>query len=172
MAPRHLSEVEAIVRSSALFSEEEIAVALEVCTAAVLEGPASGYRGLSAESGDHLSAFAVYGPIPETDHAWDLYWIATAREARGTGVGSRLLAALEAEVMACAGRLLVAETSSREEYRDTRTFYERRGYGAVPRDRARLRDFYRPGDDRLLLIKRFERIVHPADALANGDPGS
>jgi hypothetical protein len=75
-------------------------------------------------------------------------------------------------VIACAGRLLVAETSSREEYQDTRTFYEHRGYGAVPSDRARLCDFYRPGDDRLLFAKRFGRTLHPADPLANGDPES
>lgn len=172
MILRRLSEVESIVRSSALFSEEEIAVALEVCMAAVLEGPESGYRGMTAESGDYLVAFAVYGPIPETDGAWDLYWIATAWEARGTGAGSRLLAAVEAEVIACAGRLLVAETSSREEYLDTRAFYEHRGYGVVPGDRARLRDFYRPADDRLLLVKRFGHVVHPTAALANGDPES
>ena len=48
-------------------------------------------------------------------------------------------------------RLLVIETSSRSDYTRTRAFYSRRGYA----DAARVSEFYAPGDDRIILTKRF-----------------
>ncbi len=43
-------------------------------------------------------------------------------------------------------RMLVVETLSRSDYAATRAFYERRGYDET----ARVRDFYAPGDDRII----------------------
>jgi hypothetical protein len=52
------------------------------------------------------------------------------------------------------------ETSGRDEYLPTRGFYAARQYAAS----ARVRDFYAPGDDRIIFTKRLTpRSVH-ADA--------
>jgi hypothetical protein len=48
---------------------------------------------------------------------------------------------------------LVVETSSRSDYAPTRGFYGRRGYTEA----ARVREFYAPGDDRIIYTKRFHR---------------
>jgi ribosomal protein S18 acetylase RimI-like enzyme len=47
-------------------------------------------------------------------------------------------------------RLLVVETSSRDDYSSTRRFYETRGMNEA----ARLADFYAPGDARVVYVKR------------------
>jgi hypothetical protein len=52
--------------------------------------------------------------------------------------------------------MLVVETSSRPEYAPTRAFYERRGYAEA----ARMREFYAPGDDRVIFTKRFQGILN------------
>jgi ribosomal protein S18 acetylase RimI-like enzyme len=51
------------------------------------------------------------------------------------------------------GRLLIAETSSKESYGGTVRFYRRRGYERA----SRIRDFYDAGDDKLIFVKRFSR---------------
>jgi ribosomal protein S18 acetylase RimI-like enzyme len=96
-----------------------------------------------------LLGYANYGPTPHTDRTWDLYWIAVAREAHGKGVGSALLAEVERRLKEAGARLLLIETSSRTDYDATRGFYVARGYT----EQARIRDFYAPDDDRVMLTK-------------------
>ena len=73
--------------------------------------------------------------------------------------GTRLLAEVERRLGENAGRLLVVETSGRAAYAPTRAFYARRGYTEV----ARVRDFYAPGDDRIVFTKRLSPAApfHP-----------
>ena len=47
------------------------------------------------------------------------------------------------------GRRVYIETSSKAIYRDTRVFYERRGYRAE----ATLKEFYSPGDHKVIYVK-------------------
>jgi len=47
------------------------------------------------------------------------------------------------------GRMLLIETSSQESYVPTVRFYERTGYQLA----ARIRNFYRIGDDKLIFSK-------------------
>ena len=72
------------------------------------------------------------------------------RGAHGTGCGSALLAEVERRLEALHARMLVIETSSRSDYAATRTFYLRRGYVEA----VRVREFYAPQDDRIILTKR------------------
>jgi ribosomal protein S18 acetylase RimI-like enzyme len=94
--------------------------------------------------------FACYGPTMGTDRTYDLYWIAVDRAAHGSGCGSALLSEVERRLEALHARMLVIETSSRSDYAATRTFYLRRGYVEA----ARVREFYAPQDDRIILTKR------------------
>jgi hypothetical protein len=66
---------------------------------------------------------------------------------------------VEQQLRTRAGRLLVAETSSRANYQATRRFYERRGYREV----ARVADFYAPADDRVIYAKRLTPKATSAD---------
>lgn len=100
---------------------------------------------------DELVAYACYGPTPATDRTWDLYWIAVHPTAQGTGGGTLLLSEVERRLKEHDARMLVVETSSRSEYDATRGFYRARGYAEA----ARLRAFYAPDDDRVILTKRF-----------------
>ena len=85
-----------------------------------------------------------------TDGTFDLYWIATDPAVRGQGEGHGLVAAMEAELRTRGGRLVRVETSATDDYESTRSFYERAQY----REEARVRDFYRLGDDLVILGKR------------------
>jgi ribosomal protein S18 acetylase RimI-like enzyme len=98
-----------------------------------------------------LKGYACYGPSMDTDRTYDLYWIAVDRAAHGSGCGSVLLSEVERRLEALHARMLVIETSSRSDYTATRGFYLKRGYVEA----ARVREFYAPSDDRIILTKRF-----------------
>ena len=99
---------------------------------------------------DELVGYACYGPTPGTDRTFDLYWIAVHPAAQGTGSGTILLDEVERRLRDQDVRMLVVETSSRSDYAATRRFYLARGYA----ESSRVRDFYAPGDDRIILTKR------------------
>jgi ribosomal protein S18 acetylase RimI-like enzyme len=71
---------------------------------------------------------------------------------RSKGIGKALWAATEADIKGKGGRLAVIETSSKPNYEHTRRFHEARGYENV----GRIVDFYSPGDDMLIYVKRLK----------------
>lgn len=116
-------------------------------------------RGKPAESAGFQVWVALHGPAL-------VGWIASRRASRTgnthqvvglnvlpaqqrRGIGSRLLATLEAEVAAAGGRILLLELSSQPGHIQLRQFLSRHGFrpcGEVP-------DFYREGDARLTYAK-------------------
>ena len=114
--------------------------------------PPEDYEFLGAfdEANDHLIGYACFGATPATDGTYDLYWLAVDPAAQGRGVGSALVRAVEEKLVGRGARLLVVETSSRPDYEGTRRFYARSGY----HEAARVRDFYAPADDRIVLTTR------------------
>jgi len=154
LSPAHRPRVEAIVRTTAMFSDAEVAVALELFDEAV-NGRESDYVSLGAfDSTGSLLGFACYGPTPGTDRTYDLYWIAVDPAAQGAGAGTLLLTEVERRLRNANARLLVVETSGRAAYRATRAFYHARAYAEA----ARVRDFYGPADDRVVFTKRLEPL--------------
>ena len=107
------------------------------------------YRFLGAFDSDQLIGYACWGPTPGTAGTYDLYWIAVDRTRQGQGIGSQLVAAVEERLHAENGRLLVVETSSRDDYAPTRRFYERRRYHRS----ATIPGYYAPGDDLVIYTK-------------------
>jgi ribosomal protein S18 acetylase RimI-like enzyme len=85
-----------------------------------------------------------------TEGTFDLYWIASAPEVRGQGVGGALVAAMEGNLRRRNARLIRVETSAMEAYGPTRGFYEAMKY----QEEARIRDFYKVGEDLIILSKR------------------
>ena len=108
------------------------------------------YEFLGAFDGDDLLGYACFGPTPSTQGTYDLYWIAVHPAAQRSGAGAALMAEVERQLNERGARMVVVETSSRDDYARTRSFYHKRGYTEA----ARLRGFYAPNDDRVVLTKR------------------
>ena len=108
------------------------------------------YEFVGAFDEDQLIGYACFGATPATEGTYDLYWLAVDPAMQGRGVGRALVREVETKLTGRGGRLLVVETSSRPDYDGTRRFYARSGYVEA----ARVRDFYAPADDRILLTTR------------------
>jgi ribosomal protein S18 acetylase RimI-like enzyme len=144
--------VEALLLASRpIFSDVECRTALDMFQAG-LAAPHEehAYQLLVAEDDGSVAGYACFGSVPLTRGAFDLYCIAVAPERRGRGIGRALLRRAEELAASQGGRLLMAETSGRPAYEGTRAFYER---AESWRSCARIRDFYAPGDDKVVYVK-------------------
>ena len=84
-----------------------------------------------------------------TDGTWNLQLIAIRPDRQGQGRGVTLLRYVEQTLTARGGRVLLVETSGLPDFDRTRTFYRKCGYD----EEARIRDFYKAGDDKLVYRK-------------------
>ena len=105
------------------------------------------------QRGERLSGWVYFAPDPNSERVWNLWWIGVAPDEQGRGVGSELMAAVEADVTATKKTVLVVETSSQPLLEKTRRFYARRGYSEC----GRVPDFYGEGDDKVIFAKRLRR---------------
>lgn len=108
------------------------------------------YSILVAERDNRIIGYVCYGPTPMTDGTYDLYWIASDPEVRGQGVGASVISAMEADLRRRDARIIRVETSATEAYGPTRGFYASMKYT----EESRFRDFYKAGDDLIILGKR------------------
>jgi len=139
-----------IIKATRFFVPDEIKVAEELIDIYLSQPGQQDYQIVVAEDGKgKVTGYMTYGPTPLTEGTWDLYWIAVSPEVQGQGYGQLLVRYLENEVKKKGGRLVIIETSSQPKYLPTRKFYEKLGY----REMARIPDFYRPGDDRVIFGK-------------------
>ena len=141
-----------ILRATPEFVPAEVVVAEEVIDSYLHDPSGSGYYVLIAEAESVITGYICYGPTPLTEGTWDMYWMATAPEHQGQGIGTALMAFAEGEIKQAGGRLAFIETSSKPEYERTRRFHYARGYELI----CRIADFYAPDDDKLILQKRFK----------------
>lgn len=155
LQPRDRGRIKKMVTASGKFNDEEIAVAVELVDEALENGEKSGYVfAVLGEDKRHafIHGYACYGPAPLTQGVYDLYWIVVDPAAQGRGLGRYLLGHVERDVSRRGGRMILIETSSKETYSATIRFYKRSGY----RLEARVRDFYRRGDDKLIFRKELD----------------
>lgn len=145
-----VAAVDALVRATGFFSAEEQGIAVELVRESLAHGPESGYEFLFAEEAGRVVGYACWGRTEQTARGWDLYWIVVDPSAQRGGIGRQLLRRVEAEIHAAGGGDLWVETAGRPQYEPTRGFYERSGYEVE----ARLRDYYAPGDDKVIFVKR------------------
>lgn len=146
-----LLELQRILNATEAFTTAEVEVAMELLEIVINQPQQSDYEVAVAEALGKVAGYVLFGPVPATMGNFDLYWIAVDPAAQGTGVGQRLLEHVEEEVRRRGGRMVCLETSSQGGYSRTRSFYEKAGYQLE----SRIRDFYKPGDDRLTYVKRF-----------------
>jgi GNAT superfamily N-acetyltransferase len=147
--PDDMATVRRIVESTGFFSPAEVDVAVELIEERLKRGDASGYFFVFAEQDGHTLAYACYGPIACTVASYDLYWIVVDEAERRHGLGRCLQHIVEDQVVRRGGQRIYAETSGRDQYGPTRRFYERCGYERE----AVLKDFYAPGDDKVIYIR-------------------
>lgn len=136
-------------RANTIFGPHEVTVALEVFDASLIPGQAD-YESVGIELDGQVVGWICWGPTPCTAGTFDMYWIAVDPSVHGAGLGSNLVAEMERR-LAGRARLVVVETGGRKEYDATRSFYLARNY----EETARVPDFYAPGDDQVIFIKRF-----------------
>jgi ribosomal protein S18 acetylase RimI-like enzyme len=153
-----------LLRSTPEFSAAEIACAIELLDKAITRPENDDYHCVVAtDERDRPSGYACYGPTPMTERTWDLYWIAVSASVRRLGAGRALLNFVEADVRAHDGATMRIETSARDAYGSTRGFYVSAGYRPV----GQIADFYKPGDDLVILA----RDVSAADEARVRVPG-
>ena len=136
-----------------LYAMKEVIGATGLFPAELLEGMVTpdsdpGALWLVAEQ-TKVVALAYCAAERMTNGTWNLLLIAVHPDHQGTGVGSALLTRVETEVRDKGAHLLLVETSGQAEFAATRRFYQQRGF--TPE--ARIRDYYQPGDDKIVLRK-------------------
>jgi len=141
-----------LIAATGVFYPEERAIAIELLEERLRRGRKSGYEFIFAESDRKLVGYCTWGAVPLTKGSFDLYWIAVAPRVQRLGIGRKLIGLVERAVARRGGGRLYIETSSRAEYERTRRFYRAAGY----RRAAQLRDFYAPGDHKIVFCKAIE----------------
>jgi len=150
VTPSDRDLVRKIVESTGFFTPEEELIAVELVDEHLAKGPSSGYFFLFCEDGSgSVLGYTCFGPIPGTKESFDLYWIAVDKERQGLGAGRWLMQRTEEAVMALGGTRIYADTSLKDLYEPTRTFYLHLGY----HEEARFEDFYAPGDGKVIYVK-------------------
>ena len=143
-------QVIGLIKATRFFLPDEIKVAEELIDIYLNQPEQQDYKiEVVEDQTGKVAGYITYGPTPLTEGTWDLYWIAVSPEVQSQGYGRLLVRHLEDEVKENGGRLVIIETSSQPKYLPTRKFYEKLGY----REMARIPDFYRPGDDRVIFGK-------------------
>lgn len=140
-----------ILEKTLMFTKAEIDVAMELIDIFLTKKEQQDYIIYVAENKKkEVVGYVCYGPTPATEGTYDLYWIAVSSAMQGKGIGKQLLTFTENEISKQNGRLIIIETSSQPKYMPTQQFYIKNNYQID----ARIKDFYRPGDDRLIFVKR------------------
>ena len=143
--------LERILISCNAFTSAEVACALELLDSVLNNPDQQDYEVIIAEADSRVAGYVLFGAVPLTHGNYDLYWIATDPELHGRRYGRKKMEGTERRLQARGARMLCLETSSQDFYQRTRLFYEQGGY----QEEARIRDFYRHGDDRITYVKRF-----------------
>lgn len=144
-------QIQDITARAGVFNEEEVdSVRVMWAEYLTMGAEGSGYHFIVSRDGDRVLGYAIYGYRDLTDGVYDLFWIAVDSTLHRRSVGRELITACEDLVRQAGGRMLIAETSGTPHYEPTRKFYLGMGY----RDEATIKDFYTPGDDLVIFIKR------------------
>jgi GNAT superfamily N-acetyltransferase len=152
MEARDRGPVLGLIRATGFFTDAEVGVAEELLDVYLERPGQKDYHVAVIENGEKaVAGYMTWGPTPLAEGAYDLYWMAVAPSEQGQGLGKALVRWLEDEVRRRDGRVILIETSSQPKYRGTRQFYADLDYREV----ARVPDFYRPGDDRVIYAKYF-----------------
>ncbi|MEM6295178.1 MAG: N-acetyltransferase [Myxococcota bacterium] len=151
--PDDVDAIKRLAIAAKMFDEESVGFFDDIL-AGFFDGTAQGHAWLVVPGFDgELLAGAYYAPEPFADRMWNLYFLAVDPKAQGQGLGQRLIEHVETTLRGHGedvARTLIVETSSTDQYADTRAFYARRGFV----EEARIRQYYGPEDDKVVFWKQ------------------
>lgn len=134
--------------ATGLFQPNELEVLGEVLADYLGGDPDRDHFWLADDEGG-LVGTAYCVPEPMAYGIWNLLFIAVRPDLQGQGHGSALLLYVEQALRERGVRLLLVETSGLGTFEQTRAFYRKHGYD----EEARIRDYYRAGDDKVIFRK-------------------
>ncbi len=94
-------------------------------------------------------AMCYAAPEEMTDGTWNMLAIAVLPELQRQEVGTDMVGAIETLLKQGGQRILVVDTSGKEQFAPARSFYVKNGYT----EEARIRDFWSDGDDKVIFRK-------------------
>ncbi len=146
-----LSDLQRVLDTTGLFPSEMLPEMLGDSLSQGLEcAPEAGHDiWLSCVTKGVVAGFCMAVPEKLTEGTWNMLAIAVLSEKQGDGLGSLILRELEAALRDRKQRLLIVDTSGSDAFAATRSFYRKNGYV----EEARIRDFWAPGDDKIVLWK-------------------
>lgn len=151
--PADRARVNHILEATQVFNREELDCAASLFDSYIERGSdPENYVFLGAYEGNHILGFICYGKASLTDRVYDLYWIATDPRYQKMGIAGLLLKALDQRLKTLGARMVLAETSSRPDYRNAQRTYLKNGYQLV----ATIQDFYAVKNDMLVFSKRYD----------------
>lgn len=153
ISPEDRPRIAALLASLEVFTEDERAVALELCDHRLDHPSSDDYRfilAFAAAAPDKLAGYLCYGRTPMTQSTYDLYWLGTSPELARSGVARRLVSSMEDEIARAGGGLIRVETGSREGHGAAVHFYDAVGFTRS----ATLGGFYAPDDDLIIFTRR------------------
>jgi len=104
---------------------------------------------LTCKANGKAVGFCYAAPEELAEGAWNMLAIAILPTEQGKGFGGAIARHLEVELKKRGQRILIADTSSTDEFAQTREFYRKNGYS----EEARIRDFWAAGDDKVVFWK-------------------
>ncbi len=149
MKQKHMQQVKDIVAETFNFTDEEKSVAYELIDESIADENEGYYKSFVFLNDDNVEGFYCVGKRSLTNGVYDLYWIVVKTISYNKGIGKGLIRHCEDYVIKNKGRLILAETSSKDSYFNTRKFYEKCNYNIV----SEIKDFYSIGDDLIVYGK-------------------
>ncbi len=139
-----------VLKECDAFIPAEQAVALELIDIILKTPDTPDYQALVAVGEKGPAAYILWGANPVADRVYEVYWIATDPKAERNGWGRMLLNRVEEIERSKGMRLCAVETAGKPSYARARAFYLACDYT----EEARVKDFYAPGDDKVIYTKR------------------
>lgn len=155
LKPEDRQPIQQMLSNVGQFNNAEVEVAMELIDVALFRPEQQDYLIYVYEEEEKVLGYHCTGKRPLTDGVYDLYWIVVDPNLHGKGLGSLLLKHAEDIVINNKGRWLLAETSSKENYCATRSFYMKKGYSIV----AQINDFYTVNDSLIIFGKYFQQKI-------------
>ena len=148
---RDVEKIRDLVASTHTFRPIEVDIACELVQTHI-DGNFSDYSFIFARNEkNNIMGYTCYGEIPLTEKRFDLYWIVVSPVHQGKKIGLTLLQATEKAILDIthSATQMYAETSGTSDYFTAQQFYLKQGFSEI----ARLTDFYRKGDDKIIYRK-------------------
>ena len=139
-----------ILERTRFFRPGEIIIARDLLDAALNDGPQGEFQSFVAVEDGNVAGWICFGPTPCTLGTFDIYWVAVDPPAQRRGLGKAMTDYVTNIIKRLNGRMIAVDTSGTDRYTPTRRFYEKLGFTQA----ATIREFYAPGDDKVIYIKR------------------